>query len=132
MLAKCAPLLLCYHLLLYGALSEFTPTDYPAKIVSSHCGQHNHFDEQLSNVLRQIKQQLPVQNVSCKSILDNYPSAPCRLLPHHYYQWLLCSGLLRHGGDQLWRRGRLDEGGLCQHDTTWCYLPTRIGTKQLH
>ena len=28
-------LLLCYHLLLGGAVSEFTPTVYPAKILSS-------------------------------------------------------------------------------------------------
>ena len=68
--------LLILELLLCGALSEFTPPAYPAKIVSSKCSHYNHFDEQLTNILRQIKQQLSVQNTSCKSILDNYPSAP--------------------------------------------------------
>ena len=75
MLAKYIPLLLCYHVLLCGALSEFTTTAYPAMIISSQCGQHNHFDEQLTNLLRQ---QLPVQNASCihVSILNGNPSAP--------------------------------------------------------
>ena len=76
MLAKCVLLLLCYHLLLCGALSEFITTAYPPKIVSSQCGQHNYFDEQLTNLLRQIKQQLLVQNASCKSILNGNTSAP--------------------------------------------------------
>ena len=68
--------LLMLDLLLCGALSELTPPAFPAKIVSFQCSQHSHFDEQLTNVLGQIKQQLPVQNASYKSILDNYPSAP--------------------------------------------------------
>ena len=68
--------LLILELLLCGALSEFTPPAYPVKIVSSQCGHHNHFDEQLTNVLGQIKQQLLVQNAPCKCILHNYPSAP--------------------------------------------------------
>ena len=43
MLVKCVLLLLCYHLLLGGTVSEFTPTVYPAKIVSSsQCGKPGH------------------------------------------------------------------------------------------
>ena len=58
-------------------MSEFTPTVYPAKIVSSsQCGQHNPLhDEQLRQALEQIKQNLPLHS-SCKSILDDNPSAP--------------------------------------------------------
>ena len=60
MLIKCVLLLLCYHLLLGGAVSEFIPTVYPAKIVSSsQCGQQYHFrDEQLRQVLQPIKQHI--------------------------------------------------------------------------
>ena len=77
MLVKCVLLLLYCHLLLGGAVSEFTSTVYPAKIVSSsQCGHHNPLhDEQLRQALKQIKQSPPLHS-SCKSILDDYPSAP--------------------------------------------------------
>ena len=76
MLVKSVFLLLCYHLLLGGAVSEFNSTIYPAKIVSSSlCGQHNPLhDEQVRQALKQIKVHLPLP--SCKCILDNNPSAP--------------------------------------------------------
>ena len=74
--AKCVLLLLCYHLLLGGVVSEFSPTVYPAKIFSSsQCGQYNPYIEQLREVLQQIEQKKPKNN-TCKSILDNCPSAP--------------------------------------------------------
>ena len=80
MLVKCVLLLLCYHLLLAGAMSEFTPFVYPAQI-SSQCGQHNSDNEQLMKALQQVKQHIPNRVVttshsSCKSILDNSTSAP--------------------------------------------------------
>ena len=76
MLVKCVLLLLCYHLPLAGAVSEFIPTVYPAKIMSSsQCGQHSPLhDERLRRALEQIKQNLPLHS-SCQSILDNCPSA---------------------------------------------------------
>ena len=75
-MVKCVLLLLCYHLLLGVAVSEFTPTVYPAKILpSSQCGQYSPSHEQLREVLQQIEQKIPKNNTS-KSILDNYPSAP--------------------------------------------------------
>ena len=76
MLVKRAVLLLCYHLLLGGAVSKFTPTIYPAKIFSSsQCGQYSMFNEQLREVLQQIQQEIP-NNTTCKSIVDYCPSAP--------------------------------------------------------
>ena len=76
MLVKCVLLLLCYHLLLGGAVSEFATTVYPAKIFpSSQCGQDSTLNEQHRQVLQQIQQEIPYNN-SCKSILDNCPSAP--------------------------------------------------------
>ena len=54
------------------------PTVYPTKIhvVSfSQCGQHNPLhDEELKQALKQIKQSPPLHS-SCKSILNNNPSA---------------------------------------------------------
>ena len=92
MLAKCVLLLLCYHQLLGGAVSEFTPTVYGIES-TAECGQYNPLnDEQLNQVLRQVQQRLPTStlsdpqlnqnttlpkhNSSCKSILDRFPSAP--------------------------------------------------------
>ena len=80
MLVKCVLLLFCYHQLLGGAVSEFTPTAFPAKI-SSQCGQYDtlNSDEQLLESLQQVKQQLPNQLFtnysSCKSIYDADPSS---------------------------------------------------------
>ena len=79
MVTKRILLLLCYHQLLSGAVSKFTPTVYPAKILSSWCGQYNPYHEQLREVLRQIEQNIPKNSTpgTCKCILDNnYPSAP--------------------------------------------------------
>ena len=77
MLIKSVLLLLCYHLLLGGAVSEFTPTVYPARIVSSsQCGHHNPIhNEQLRQALKLVKLRLSIHS-SCKSILDDNPSAP--------------------------------------------------------
>ena len=75
-MVKCVLLLLCYHLLLGDAVSEFTPTVYPTKILpSSQCGQYSPSHEQFREVLQQIEQKIPKNN-TCKSTLDNYPSAP--------------------------------------------------------
>ena len=83
MLVKCVLLLLCYHLTLGGAVSEFTPTVYTAQILSfSKCGHHNSLhDEQLRQALQPVKQHIsnqhtPSNHSSCKSILENCPSAP--------------------------------------------------------
>ena len=78
MLLKCVLLVFCYHQLLGGAVSEFTPTVYPAKI-SSQCGQPLNDDEQLLESLQQVEQQLPNQLFahysSCKSIYNADPSS---------------------------------------------------------
>ena len=78
MLPKCVLLVFCYHQLLGGAVSEFTPTVYPAKI-SSQCGQPLNDDEQLLESLQQVEQQLPNQLFanysSCKSIYEADPSS---------------------------------------------------------
>ena len=79
MVTNCVLLLLCYHLLLSGAMSKFTPTAYPAKILSSYqCGQYRPYHEQLSEALQQIEQNIPKNSTpgTCKCIRDNYPSAP--------------------------------------------------------
>ena len=80
MVIKCVLLVICYHLLL-GAASEFTPTVYPAKVISfSQCGQRNSLhDQQLIEVLKQVQQQLPCHpalNTSCMDIHNACPSAP--------------------------------------------------------
>ena len=76
MLVKCV-LLLCYNLLLGGAVSEFTPSVFPAQILSSsQCGHRSFIhDEQLRQALQLVKLHLSIHS-SCKSILDDYPSAP--------------------------------------------------------
>ena len=82
MMVKCVLLMLCYHLLLSGAVSEFIPTVYPAKILSSsECGLSNSFHhEKIREALQQIKRFpfLPTHRnySSCKTILDDFPSAP--------------------------------------------------------
>ena len=77
-LIKCVLLVFCYHQLLGGAVSEFTPTVYPAKI-SSQCGQPLNDDEQLLESLQQVEQELPNQLFanysSCKSIYNADPSS---------------------------------------------------------
>ena len=78
MLLKCVLLVFCYHQLLGGAVSEFTPAVYPAKI-SSQCSQPLNDDEQLLESLQQVEQQLPNQLFahcsSCKSIYEADPSS---------------------------------------------------------
>ena len=74
MLFKCVLLVFCYHQLLGGAVSEFTPTVYPAKI-SSQCGQPLNDDEQLLESLQQVEQQLPNHYSSCKCIYNADPSS---------------------------------------------------------
>ena len=84
MLVKCVLLLLCYHLMLGGAASEFIPSVYPAQSMSSaECtSQHKPFhDEKLIEILQQVKQHIrdrftTSNHSSCKSILDDNPSAP--------------------------------------------------------
>ena len=78
MLLKCVLLVFCYHQLLGGAVSEFTPTVYLAKI-STQCGQPLNDDEQLLESLQQVEQQLPNQLFahysSCKCIYNADPSS---------------------------------------------------------
>ena len=75
---KCVLLLFCYHQLLGGAVSEFTPTVYTITS-SSSCGQYDPMqDEQLMEALQQAVEQLPVKQSaysSCKSIHNANPSA---------------------------------------------------------
>ena len=66
------------------------------------------------------------QDLSGDSLL--LPISSLRLLPDNCSQWLTSAGLLWHGGDQLWRRGRLDKSGLCRHVTVWCHLPSGTDT----
>ena len=83
---------------------------------SSQCG-HYEDDEQLMETLKIVQQQLCNPPHACiyrHSALQLI--CLLRLLPDPGCQWLCCAGLLRHGGDPLWRRGRLDEGGPPQHD----------------
>ena len=96
MSGKCVLLLLCYHLLLGGTVSEFTPTVYPAKILpSSQCSLSNSLHhEKLRETLRKIKQnfQIPIlpthsNYTSCKAIHDDYPSAP-----DYYYNITTANG----------------------------------------
>ena len=71
LLAKCVLLLFCYHQLLGGAVSKFTPNAFPAKI-SSQCGQYDHHHEELLlEALQQVKQ----VHSSCESIHYSNPSA---------------------------------------------------------
>ena len=81
--------------LLAGVVSGFTPVTYPAR-VSSECGQYDPLqDEQLTETLGQIKQQLgppgdnPPKNRSCQVILHCFPSAPSG-----YYQITAPNGSL--------------------------------------
>ena len=82
---KCVLLLFCYHQVLGGAVSEFTPTAYPAKI-SSQCGQYDPLqDEQLVKTLQQVKNH--ILPPSCKSIYDADPSSSSG-----YYNFTICNG----------------------------------------
>ena len=91
-------MLLYYYLLLAGGVSVvsgFTPVTYPAR-VSSECGQYDPLqDEQLTEALRQVHQQLgppgcnPPRNISCQRILHCFPSAPSG-----YYQITAPNGSL--------------------------------------
>ena len=72
-LIKCALLVFCYHQLICGAVSEFTPTVYTSS--SRQCGQYDPMqDEKLLESLQQIKKQLQ-PHVSCKSIYNADPSS---------------------------------------------------------
>ena len=79
MLVKFVLLLSCYNQLLGSAVSELTPTVFPANILSQ-CGQHNPLDndEQLLDSLQQVKQRIEAQsrNSSCQEIHNLFPSAP--------------------------------------------------------
>ena len=69
---KCVLLLFCYHQLLGGAVSEFTPTVYTT--TSSKCGQYDPLqDERLMETLQQVKKH--ILPPSCKSIYDADPSS---------------------------------------------------------
>ena len=80
---KSALLLLCCHLM-GGAVSDFVPTVYKAQSMSSaECtGHHNPFhEEKLIEILQQVEQHIRDQSTtsnhsSCKSILEDNPSAP--------------------------------------------------------
>ena len=129
---SCLTCVLFYLLLAGGVVSGFTPVTYPAR-VSSECGQYDFLqDQQLIETLGQVQQQLDChhpKNRSCHEILHCFSScSSLRLLPDTCSQWLTSAGLLWHGGEQLWRRGRLDKSGLCQHVTVWCHLPSGTDT----
>ena len=88
-------LLYCYTILLTGGVSGFTPVTYPAR-VSSECGQYDPLqDEQLTETLGQVQQQLgppgcnPPKNRTCQTILHCFPSAPSG-----YYQITAPNGSL--------------------------------------
>ena len=89
---RCALLLLCYHQLLGGVVSEFTPVVH-TKTSSSQCGQYDPLqDEQLIMTLEQVAEQLPKQPTyypSCKSIHNSNPSGPSG-----YYQINATNGSL--------------------------------------
>ena len=90
--------LLYYYLLLAGSVSVvsgFTPVTYPAR-VSSECGHYDPLqDEQLTEALKQVHQQLgppgcnPPRNRSCQEILHCFPS-----VPSGYYQITAPNGSL--------------------------------------
>ena len=68
--------MLCYHLLLGGAVSEFTPTVYSIKS-SAECGQYNPLhDQELKKKLIETVARLPRTHRSCAAILNGNPSAP--------------------------------------------------------
>ena len=74
-------------------MNGFTPVTYPAR-VSSECDQYDPLqDQQLSEALGQIQQQLsppgcdPLKKKSCQEILHCFPSAPSG-----YYQICVPNG----------------------------------------
>ena len=77
------PVCVLFYLLLAGGIvSGFTPVTYPAR-VSSECGQYDLLqDQQLTDALGQVQQQMgppgcnPPKNMSCQEILHCFPSAP--------------------------------------------------------
>ena len=80
--AELVCMLSCYYLLLVSGVSGFTPVTYSAG-VPSECGQYDPLqDEQLTEALGQVQQQLgppgckPPKNISCQNILYRFPSAP--------------------------------------------------------
>ena len=76
MSVKCVLLLLCYHMLLGGAVSEFTPTVYSIES-SAECGQYKPLhDQELKNELIETFARLPLIHRSCAAILNGNPSAP--------------------------------------------------------
>ena len=84
------PVCALFYLLLAGVVSGFTPVTYPAR-VSSECGQYDLLqDQQLTEAIGQIQQQLgPPKNRSCQTILNCFPSAPSG-----YYQIHALNGSL--------------------------------------
>ena len=97
MAANLLCVLFCYYWLLLasGVVSGFTPVTYPAR-VSSECGQYDPLqDEQLTEAIGQVHQQLgppgcnPPRNRSCQDILHCFPSAPSG-----YYQITARNGSL--------------------------------------
>ena len=77
-LVKCVLLLLCYHLPLGGAVSEFTSTVYSTES-SADCGQYNPLHDQgLMKELIETVARIPRTGThwSCAAILNGNPSAP--------------------------------------------------------
>ena len=72
-LIKCVLLVFCYHQLICGAVSAFTPTVYTTS--SQQCGHYDPMqDEELLESLQQIKKQLHPHS-SCESIYNADPSS---------------------------------------------------------
>ena len=115
MLAKCVLLLLCYHHLLGGAVSEFTPTVYGIES-TAECGQYNPLnDEQLNQVLRQVQQRLPTSTLSDPQLNQNITrpvkaySIASHQLPQATTTSLLPTAILLHWSTVTWRGPTVEE-----------------------
>ena len=133
MLAKCVLLLLCYHQLLGGAVSEFTPTVYGIESTAK-CGQYNPLhNEQLNQVLWQFQQRLPTHNLSEPQINQNttlpkhnssckaYSIASHQLPQATTISLLPTAPLLLHWSTVTWRGPIVEErkAGRELHMSTW-------------
>ena len=101
----CVLLLICYHLLLGGAVSEFTPTVYSIES-SAECGQYNPLhDQELKKKLIETVARLPRTHRSCAAILNGNPSAPSG-----YYNITTTNGSSIQVYCDIWRGPTVEEG----------------------